>query len=432
MILIDAALHRRAAEGRPIRVGMLGAGFMARGVARQLIHSVPGITLVAVANRTIDRAISCLTENQTAPPLVVTKSGPLSDAINQKIPAVTADPLLLCQCDQIDAIIDVTGDVEYGARCAIEAIANHKHLILMNAELDATLGPLLKLLADRAGVIVSGCDGDQPAVQMNLYRFVRSLGLTPLVCGNIKGLHDPYRNPTTQAGFAKQWGQNPSMVTSFADGSKISVEQAVVANATGMKAAQRGMFGLRHDDHIDTATGRYDIEQLKAMGGIVDYIVGARPSPGVYVFATIDDRLQRHYLKLYKLGDGPLYSFYQPYHLCHFEAPMSIARAVLFQDAAIAPIGGPVVEVITAAKIPLQRGQQLDGIGHYMTYGLAENADVARQANLLPLGLAEGCRLTRDVQCDEVLTYNDVIKPPDRIAWKLRAEQDALFLVGHE
>ena len=146
----------------------------------------------------------------------------------------------------------------------------------MNAELDGTLGPMLKLRADRAGVVYSASDGDQPGVQMNLYRFVRAIGVTPLVCGNIKGLHDPYRNPTTQEGFARRWGQNPYMVTSFADGTKISFEQATVANATGMTVARRGMLGHEHHGHVDELTERYDVDELRELGGIVDYVVGAQ------------------------------------------------------------------------------------------------------------------------------------------------------------
>ena len=117
-------------------------------------------------------------------------------------------------------------------------------------------------------------------MQMNLYRFVQSIGLTPLVCGNIKGLQDRYRNPTTQESFAKQWGQTPSMVTSFADGTKISFEQAIVANATGMKVAQRGMLGYEYEGHIDDMVDRYDVDQLRELGGIVDYVVKTKPSPG--------------------------------------------------------------------------------------------------------------------------------------------------------
>jgi predicted homoserine dehydrogenase-like protein len=297
----------------------------------------------------------------------------------------------------------------------------------MNAELDGTIGPILKVYADRAGVILSACDGDQPGVEINLYRFVKSIGLTPLLCGNIKGLQDPYRNPTTQEGFAKKWGQQAHMVTSFADGSKISFEQAIVANATGMKVAKRGMLGYDFKGHVDEMTGMYDVDQLKELGGIVDYVVGTKPGPGVFVFGTHDDPKQQHYLNLYKLGEGPLYSFYTPYHLCHFEVPLSVARVVLFRDAVMTPIAGPVVDVITVAKIDLKAGETLDGIGYYMTYGQCENSTVVHAENLLPMGLAEGCRLKRDLSKDQAITYDDVELPPDRLSDKLRAEQNAYF-----
>jgi len=147
----------------------------------------------------------------------------------------------------------------------------------------------------------------------------------------------------------------------------------------------------------------------------------------VFVFATHEDPKQRHYLSLYKLGEGSIYSFYTPYHLCHFEVPLSVARAVLFQDAVLAPIAGPQVEVVTTAKIYLKAGETLDGIGYYMTYGQCEKADVTQAQNLLPMGLAEGCRLKRDIPKDQVLTYADVELPPGRLCNKLRAEQDAYF-----
>jgi predicted homoserine dehydrogenase-like protein len=178
----------------------------------------------------------------------------------------------------------------------LAAIDAGKHVVLMSAELDGTLGPILKVRADRAGVIYTGCDGDQPGVEMNLVRFVRGIGLTPLLCGNIKGFQDPDRNPTTQEGFARHWGQNPAMVTSFAHGTKISFEQAIVANATGMQVPRRGMFGRDFDGHIDELTDRYHVEELRALGGIVDYVVGSKPGPGVFVFGAHDDPKQWHYL----------------------------------------------------------------------------------------------------------------------------------------
>jgi predicted homoserine dehydrogenase-like protein len=427
VIIVDKALQARAEVGNPVKVGMIGAGFMGRGIANQIANSVPGMELVAIFNRNLDGAQRAYAEAGIEDFKVVTTVTELEDCVAQGKYAVTDDAMLLCQAEGIDALIEVTGTIEFGAQVVLEAIAHHKHVILMNAELDGTVGSILKVYADRAGIILSACDGDQPGVQMNLYRFVKSIGVTPLLCGNIKGLQDPYRNPTTQEGFAKKWGQKAHMVTSFADGTKISFEQAIVANATGMTVAKRGMLGYNFTGHVDEMTSMYDVDLLKELGGIVDYVVGAKPGPGVFVFGTHNDPKQMHYLNLYKLGEGPLYSFYTPYHLCHFEVPLSVARVVLFKDAVMAPLGGPLVDVITTAKIDLKAGDTLDGIGFYMTYGQCEKSAIVREQRLLPMGLAEGCRLQRDIPKDQVLTYDDVEFPAGRLCDKLRAEQDAYF-----
>jgi len=278
-------------------------------------------------------------------------------------------------------------------------------------------------------VVITNSDGDQPGVIMNLYRFVEGIGVNPVLCGNIKGLHDPYRNPTTQESYARKWKQKPHMVTAFADGTKISFEQAIVANATGMRVAKRGMYGPRvpSGTPIREAVNSYPLESIIERPGIVDYVVGAAPLPGVFVLGTHHQPTQQHYLNLYKLGAGPLYCFYVPYHLCHFEVPSSVARAVLFANATITPAGAPCVEVVATAKVNLKAGQVLDGIGCYMTYGQCENSDVARAQNLLPMGLAEGCRLKHDIPKDQVLTYADVKLPEDRLCDKLWAEQNAYF-----
>ena len=429
MIIVDTALKERAAAGRPIKVAMIGAGFMGRGVANQIVNSVPGMTLVAISNRNVDKAQRAYVEAGRDDLVTVAKRGELEDAIRDGRPAVTEDAALLCEAEGIEALIDVTGAVEFGAEITLRALAARKHIVTMNAELDATVGPILKLRAEKAGVILTGCDGDQPGVQVNLFRFVKSIGLTPLVCGNIKGLQDPYRTPTTQEGFARKWGQNTYMVTSFADGSKISFEQAIVANATGMTVETRGMRGGDHEGHVDELchNGRYDVDKLRELGGVVDYVVKAKPAPGVFVLATHDDPKQRHYLNLYKLGEGPLYSFYTPYHLCHFEVPLSVARAVLLHDAVIQPLDGPRVDVVATAKVDLKRGQVVDGLGGYLTYGQAEKYEVSAAQRLLPMGLAEGVTLTRDVDKDQVLTYDDVQLPPGRVCDRLRAEQTLHF-----
>ena len=166
----------------------------------------------------------------------------------------------------------------------------------------------------------------------------------------------------------------------------------------------------------------YDIDELRELGGIVDYVVGT-PHTKVYVLAEHPDPKQQHYLKLYKMGDGPLYSFFTPYHLVQFEVHNSIARVVLFRDEVAPPIGGPVVEVCAVAKRDLKAGEVLDDYGMYMTYGEAVNADEMSAGRYLPEGLVEGCRLVNDVGKDQVLSYDDVILPEGRLADRLRSEQ---------
>lgn len=429
MIIVDTALKRRESEQRPIRVGMIGAGFMGRGVAMRLCGETPGMRLVAIANRNVDAARRAFVEAGLGDVRAVDGETALSAAIADGTPAVTSDWRLLCQSEQIDAILEVTGSLEYAAHAVTAAIDNGKHVALMNAELDGTVGPLLKRRADAAGVIYTNVDGDQPGVTMNLYRFVRGIGARPVLCGNIKGLHDPYRNPTTQKAFAERWGQKPHMVTSFADGTKISFEQAIVANATGMRVGRRGMFGptVPAGTPIEEAAKLLPVAQFADGPGIVDYVVGAAPGPGVFVLATVEHKQQRHYLDLFKLGAGPFYCFYTPYHLCHFEVPNTIARAVLFGDATLAPAGAMQVEVVAAAKIDLAAGTELDELGHYMTYGLCENADVVERDQLLPIGIAVGCRLKRAIAKDQVLTYADVELPAGRLIDRLRSEQRTAF-----
>jgi predicted homoserine dehydrogenase-like protein len=411
---------------------MIGAGFMGRGIALQMVNSVPGMKLVAIYNRHLEGARRAYTEAGVEQVQVVETVAELENAITQGRYAITEDAMLLAQAGGIDAVIEVTGAVEFGAQVVLKAIEHGKHVIIMNAELDGTIGPILKVYADKAGVILTNADGDQPGVIMNLYRFVKGIGVKPVLCGNIKGLQDPYRNPTTQEGFARQWGQKPHMVTSFADGTKISFEQAIVANATGMRVAKRGMFGptVPAGTSIQEAVNWYPLDEILQGPGIVDYVVGAAPGPGVFVLGTHDHPQQKHYLNLYKLGTGPLYCFYTPYHLCHFEVHNTVARAVLFADATIAPIAGPLVDVVATAKIDLKVGQELDGMGCYMTYGQAENSAVVQAENLLPIGLAEGCRLKRDIPKDQVLTYADVELPEGRLCDKLRAEQNVHFALA--
>ncbi|MGD8426837.1 MAG: Gfo/Idh/MocA family oxidoreductase [Balneolaceae bacterium] len=424
MIIVDKALEKIEKEGNLIKVAMVGAGFFGKGVALQFQTAAKGMKLVAISNRTLENAVKAYEESGVENITEVNSQTDLDAAIQQGEQCVTTDPFLLCKSSEVDVIIEATGNIQFGAKVILAAIKNKKHVIV-NAELDGTVGPILKEYADRNGVIFSNIDGDQPAVMMNLYRFLEGIGVKPILCGNIKGLHDPYRNPTTQEGFAKKWGQTPAMVTSFADGSKISFEQAVIANATGMKVGKRGMYGptVEAGTSIEEAVKAFPEELLKIEEGVVDYIVGASPGSGIFVIGTHDHPIQQHYLKLFKMGEGPYYCFYTPFHLCHFEVPNTVGRAVLFNDAAITPAGAPSVEVVAIAKKKLKKGQELDGVGHYMTYGVSENAAIARAEQLLPLGVAEGCILKRDINKDEALSYNDVEIPKGRLIDQLWEEQ---------
>ncbi|MCA1587850.1 MAG: NAD(P)-dependent oxidoreductase, partial [Chloroflexi bacterium] len=345
MILVDTALKQREAEGRPLEVALIGAGFMAQGLANQIAHSVPGMRVTAIYARRLEQALGVCEYAGLGVPVVTTNQTEVEDAIRTDRVVVTDDAFVLCRAEQIDVLVDLTGAVEFGAQVVLEAARNGKHIVLMNAELDATIGPILSVYTRQAGVIMSACDGDEPGLQMNLVRWVAGLGLTPRVIGNVKGLQDPYRNPETQAGFAEKWGQNPAMVTSFADGSKISFEQTIAANATGAKVLQRGMSrGVTFDGSPLELPSLYDIDEVRELGCVIDYTVGPS-SVKVFVLAEHSDPKQRHYLSLYKLGEGPLYPFWIPYHLPHIETPNAIARVALFGDQLAPPLAGPSVEV---------------------------------------------------------------------------------------
>lgn len=430
MIIIDKALEKLHNENNPIRVALVGAGYMGRGIALQIISFTKGIRLVAIANRTISVAEKAFRQAKVEKIVPVETVKQLQEAISLNQHAVTDNPDLLCEANGIDAIIEATGTIEFGAHIVLKAIENRKHVILMNAELDATIGPILKTYADRVGVIITNSDGDQPGVIMNLYRYVQAIGCRPVLAGNMKGLQDPYRTPETQKSYAAKYKQKPSMVTSFADGTKISMEMAVVANATGFRAGKRGMYGPKCD-HVNEAINLFPMDQL-LNGGLVDYILCSNPPGGVFVLGYNENPIQKQYLNYYKMGDGPLYVFYTPHHICHLEVPLSVARAVLFKDAVISPLAGPVCDVITVAKQDLQIGDTIDCLGGFTVYGMLENAKVSNKKNILPIGVSQGCILKHQIKKDQVIKYTDVELPKGRLCDKLRKEQNKRFFESED
>lgn len=424
-VCVDAALIRRGAEDDPIRVGLIGAGVQGQMIARHLLTPVPGIRLVAIANRTIEKAANAFKAGGATRVRQVASVATLEESVRAGWAAIADDPELVCRAGNIDVVVEVTGTVEHGARVAIAAIQHGKHVVLVNAELDATLGPMLKHQADRAGVVITNTDGDEPGVAVTLLRYMRAAGLRPVGAGMLKGILDQYSTPDTQRAFAKKHEQDAVKVTSFADGTKLAMEAAVLANATGFQVGKPGMFGPRCAHVRDIA--RLLPAAALLNGGLVDYALGAEPHTGAFVIVYEEHPEKRKDLAYFKLGDGPFYVFYTPYHLPHVQIASTIGRAALLGDATIAPIGAPICEVLTAAKRDLKAGEVLDGIGGFMTYGVVENADRFAMKNLLPMGVASGCRLRQDVPKDAAITYSDVVVPDGRLSDRLRAEQGRQF-----
>ncbi len=422
-MIVDTALRELEAAGRPIRVGMVGAGATGRAIALQLGTPPAGMRLVAIANRTLEHGERAFREAG-----IQSWSRPVSPweaetAIHRGLPVLTTDPSILTGCEAIDVIVEVTGTVDAAAKAALEAFDHGKHVVLVNAELDSLIGPILKVKADRSGVVVTHTDGDEPGVAMTLLRYLRTLGLRPVAAGNIKGMVDYYRNPDTQRAFAEKNDQDVKKVTSFADATKLSMEATVLANATGFHAGRRGMYGPACKD-VREMSGLLPPDQMTGTG-LVDYALGAAPHTGAFVIVHEESPLKKVQLAYYKLGDGPFYVFYTPFHLPHLQIVSTIGRAVIHRDATVAPVGGPVCEVVAVAKRDLKAGERLDGVGGFCTYGLVDNAATARGMDALPIGLSEGCVLRRAVPKDNTLSFDDLDAPPSGLVANLWREQNA-------
>ena len=425
MIIVDTALEKREQEGKPVRVAIYGAGYMGRGIALHLLDRKPGLRLAGFASRKVESAQEALRTLGAHDFATVSQVSEFEQAVSRGQVAVTSDPSLLFLAGNVDVVIDATSDIEFGANLALRSLQHGKHVVLLNAVLDATVGPILKTYADRNNVVITYIDGDEPGVAVNLFRLVKTFGYKPVAVGNLKGLLDPYRTPETQRAFAERVKQTPEMITSFADGTKLSMECTILANATGLRVGKRGMYGPKCA-HVREAVGLFPMDKLMN-GGIVDFLLGAEPHTGAFVIGYNDHPIKKEYMNFFKMGDGPLYVFYTPYHLPQVQSLTTIARAALFHDPTAAPLGRPVCDVLTAAKRDLKAGEVLDGIGGFTCYGVMDNAEVVHQENLLPMGLSEACRLKRDLRKDQPITYADVELPVGRLGDQLRSEQAQRF-----
>lgn len=424
MMIVDTALRQRAESNKPIRVGLVGAGYSGKRITYQISKFVAGMEVVAIANRTIENAKEAYEYAGIRDAEAVPSSASLDQRIADRRFSFTDSIDVLTKAENIDVILDATGSVAFGAEIAKAAIENDKHVILMNVELDATIGAYLKKLASDRNLVYSNSDGDEPGVAMNMIRFVRSIGLKPVLAGNLKGLYDPYRNPETQQEFAAAHNQKPETMAHFADGTKLSMELTVLGNAAGFGVGKRGMFGPALD-HVNDSAKYYEDKIID--GGMVDFLVGAAPSNGAFVLGYSTDPMHKEYLKYLKLGDGPFYTFYTPFHLPQLEIPLTVARAVLFGDATVAPKGPPTCDSIAIAKKDLAPGDELDGLGGFATYALIENYEQSVKEGCLPMGVAEGCIVKKAIVKDQAIHYEDVELPTGRLIDQMRIEQNRVF-----
>lgn len=442
-------LAQRQAEGRPIRVGMIGAGKFGGGLVAQ-ISRMKGMDVVVIADINLDHARSAYAASGVpeSAQQAVTSVDQLDDAIRSGNPAVAEDGLLVTRAELVDVVVEVTGIPDVGARMAYEAITHNKHVVMVNVEADVTVGPILRRLADSAGVVYTLVDGDQPGCTMNMVDWARSLGFEIVAAGRGTVLYDddPAGTPDT---VPQRFGFDPEtldrrtinlkMYNTFRDGTKAQVEMTALANAAGLPPDVRGMH--EPSVNLDDIPRMFSLEEeggLLSRHGVVELANSVAPDGktmlpnglgmGVFVVIRTDHPFTQEDLAFYNLhggGDGKNFLLYRPYHLVAVEAPVSIMNAALLGQATGSPLTKPVAEVITVAKRPLEEGETLDGGGGYTVNGLCERADVSREEGLLPLGLAYGARLNCDVEAGQAIRYDMVEMPTDSFVYKLRQLQDA-------
>jgi predicted homoserine dehydrogenase-like protein len=417
-------LKARHQRGDLIKVSLVGAGQMGEGLVAQM-ETMYGMRGFVVADVVPGRAREVLASAGVEASDIVETDDP--DVAIQAVDAgrrvASANPEV-AWLTPVDIVVEATGVPEVGAKVAYSAILARRHVLQMNVETDATVGYLLRRMANAAGVVYTLTAGDEPGSTMELYDFAVSLGFDVICAG--KGKNNPLdrtANPDSVADTAQRQRMNPKMLASFVDGTKTMVEMTSLANAIGFVPDVPGMHGPEvtpktiAQTYVPTETGG-----VLSAHGRVEY--GRGISPGVFVvFTTEHPKLVRD-LQYLSMGPGPYWALYRPYHLTSLETPISIARAVLHGDTTVATDRPPTAETVTFAKRPLKAGETIDALGGFSAYGIIESAEEARKQNLLPLGLAPGAVLTRDVETGQPVTYADVEVDESLTIVHLRRLQD--------
>ncbi len=426
MFTMNKKLKELLDKGKKIRVAIIGAGKMGKGLINQMSR-IEGMVPALVVNRRIEKAIDALLSSGI-PKEEIIETNSLKEAnyYLEKGKFVVSEYIeLATKASIIDAVVDATGVPEVGATVALDAIDNKKHIIMLNIEADAVVGPILYKKATDAGVVYTGTAGDEPGATMELYNFAKGLGFDILVIG--KGKNNPLNvdaTPDTVYDDAIKKGLKPRMLTGFVDGTNTMIELTSLANATGFIPDIRGCHGVECD--INSLT---KILSLKEEGGVlsrygvVDFVKGIAPG----VFAIITTKLEEVHrqMEYLNMGSGPNYVLYRPYHLTSLETPVTIFEACYYKEATIAPTEGQVADTIAVAKRDLKAGERLDSIGGYTVYGVIERHELVMKEKLVPIGLIdENTVAKRDIKKGEIISYDMVELDKSKTIYKLRKLQD--------
>jgi predicted homoserine dehydrogenase-like protein len=425
MYEIDSRLRALQESGSPIKVALVGAGQMGTDIIAQ-VECMVGMEILAVVDLKAEAATKAYRIAGCAADIVETEElGEAEEAVRAGKKVSTSDYRIAVSLSAVQVVIDATGSPEMGARISWDCIRHKKHIVMMNVECDVTIGPILRQMAESAGIVYSLTAGDEPGSTVEVVRFARALGFKVIAAG--KGKNNPldiYATPDQWEERARARKMSARMLVEFVDGSKTMVEMAAVSNATGLVPDIRGMHGPKCNiKDLTKVFCRVDQGGILEKEGVVDYGIGDI-NPGVFVIVSTDHPRLIEGLVQRDMGKGPNYLLLRPYHLCSIETPITAAQAVLYGESTAHPMKRLTSECITVAKKDLKAGQTLDGIGEYCYRASIELADAARQGNMLPVGLAKGAVLKCDVAKDEVITYDKVELNQDSVLLQLRRLQD--------
>jgi predicted homoserine dehydrogenase-like protein len=425
MYEIDSKLEKLHKEGKPVMVGLIGAGQMGTDIVAQ-VECMVGMEIAVVVDLKAETAVNAYRLSGCKGDIVATDDlveAEKAIAAGKKV--ATTNYKLAILVSAVQVVIDATGSPEMGARVSLDCINNKKHIVMMNVECDITVGPILRQMAENAGVVYSLTAGDEPGSIVEVYRFAKALGFQVVAAG--KGKNNPlniYATPSDLQEKADARNMSAKMLCEFVDGSKTMIEMAAVSNATGLIPDIRGMHGPNCNvKDLTKVFCRKDQGGILEKEGVVDYGIGDI-NPGVFVIVTTDHPRLIEGLVQRDMGNGPNYLLYRPYHLCSIETPITAAQSVIYGESTAHPMKKLTSECITVAKKDLKAGEVLDGIGEFCYRASIETFEVAKAGNMLPIGLAKGAKLLSDVKRDDIITYDMVEMNHNSVLLQLRRIQD--------